>query len=374
MNVAITDKQSFAVLNPLDVRAYLVDTGWREDRVLPNLGSFWHHPANEFIQVPLPYDRSVADFTDRMRDVVEGLAEFERRSQLAVLSDLERAGQDILRVRLVRPEIADGTVPLEQGVDLLEAARTALYASAWAASSKRRRAYYSSRPPKSVTDFIEGVRLGQTERGSYVVAIETPIPPELHDQTEQTAEPFARRVTKTLLEALSTLREAANAGNAKAIENAVSSGVSANLCKALAEALHLSGSQGEIEFNVSWARTRRVAESIPRRIEFPGYLRGVIGEAAELLRSIAELESFELVGTVFQLRQETEAVILGMVDGHYRKVRVDFPAMLRDQLIDAFNARSIIRCVGELRQAGKVTELVNVRDFAVEETDDPDLS
>jgi hypothetical protein len=370
MNLAITDKQAFATLNPFEVKAYLVDTGWQEDRVLPKLGSFWRHAENDRVEVPLPYDKSVADFTDRMRDAVEVLADFEKRPQLEILKDLEWAGQDVVRVRLVRTEIEDGTLPLEQGVEFLESARNAVYASACAAASKHRRAYYYSRPPKAVTDFMEGVRLGQTERGSYVVAIETPIAPELQEQTGQIPEPFARTVTRTLAGALETLREAATRGNAKAIESAVSAGVSANLCSSMAEALHLSGSQGEVEVRVSWARTRRVAESTPRKISFPSYLKGVISEAAELLRSIAEIDNFELIGTVYQLRQNTEAVILGLVDDHYRKVRVEFPSALRDQLIDAFNSRSIIRCIGELRQVGKITELTNAREFSVDEADE----
>jgi hypothetical protein len=370
MKLAITDNEPFAVLNPLEVKAYLLAAGWNEVRVLPGRGSFWRHPSNECCELPLPYDRSIGDFPDRMRDAVEVLSQVEDRSPLGVLKDLEQAGQDVIRVRLVSSEIEDGSLPLERGVELLAAARNTLYASALAASSSHRRPYYYSRPPKNVSDFMEGVRLGQTERGSYVVAIETPVAPELQEQTEQTPEPFGRKVTRTLTSALEVLLGAANRGNARDIERSVSAGVSANLCSALADALRLSGSHGEVEVRVTWARTRRVPDSAPGKISFPSYLGGVISEAAGLLRSISEIENFELEGTVYQLRQDTEAIILGLVDGRYRKVRLTFPPEFREELIRGYRERSILRCFGELRQVGKTSELVNARSFSIEETDE----
>jgi len=374
MKLAITDAESFGALNPLEVKAYLVDTGWLEARVLEHRGSYWRHPAYAEVEIPLPFDRKLGDFPDRMRDAVERLAVIEERSPVAVLQDLERAGLDVIRVRLVSSGNDDGSVPLEEGVELMESARNAIYASAWAAASKHRRPYYSSRPPKEVSDFMAAIRQGQTERGSYVVALEAPVAPELaepelSEQTRSTPEPFSRRVTQTLTSSLQVLRDAANRGNAKEIEEAVNAGVSANLCVAVADALRLAGSQGEVEVRVSWARTRRAPEEAVARVSFPSYLGGVIGEAAGLLRSISEVENFELEGTVYQLNQDTEALILGVVDGRYRKVRVTFPAQFREEMIRGFDARAVIRCVGELRQTGKVTELANARSFAFEDAE-----
>jgi len=357
MKLAITDAESFGALNPLEVKAYLVDTGWLEARVLEHRGSYWRHPAHAEVEIPLPFDSKLGDFSDRMRDAVERLAVIEERSPVAVLQDLERAGLDVIRVRLVSSGNDDGSVPLEEGVELMESARNAMYASAWAAASKHRRPYYSSRPPKEVSDFMAAIRLGQTERGSYVVALEALVAPELAEQTEPKPEPFSGRVTRTLASSLRVLRDAVNAG------------VSANLCVAVADALRLAGSQGEVEVRVSWARTRRAPEEAVARVSFPSYLGGVIGEAAGLLRSTSEVEDFELEGTVYQLNQDTEAVILGVVDGRYRKVRVTFSAQFREEMIRGFDARAVIRCVGELRQTGKVTELANARSFAFEDAE-----
>ena len=73
MKLAITDAESFGDLNPLEVKAYLVDTGWLEARVLEHRGSYWRHPAHAEVEIPLPFDRKLGDFSDRMRDAVERL-------------------------------------------------------------------------------------------------------------------------------------------------------------------------------------------------------------------------------------------------------------------------------------------------------------
>ncbi len=214
---------------------------------------------------------------------------------------------------------------------------------------------------------MDTVRLGQTERGSYVVAIETPVSPELAGQVGLGPEPFARRVTRQLATSLHALLRAAQNQDASEIQQSVASGVSANLCSAMANALGLSVPKGEVEVRVSWARTRRVPPNTPVSVLFPGYLTGVISEAATILRANSEIESFELEGTVYKLRQDTEAIILGLVDGQHGKVRLTIPDHYRDALIRAFERRSIVTCTGELRQTGKIAELLNVRSLDTSE-------
>jgi hypothetical protein len=63
-------------------------------------------------------------------------------------------------------------------------------------------------------------------------------------------------------------------------------------------------------------------------------------------------------------------VILGWVDDRLKKVRVAFSPEHREELIKAFEDRPIIRCEGELRQSGKVTELLNPRNLSLDDSED----
>lgn len=362
--------RSFSALNPSDVRAYLQSTGWSRFRELNAAGALWRNGAKgSACEVALPNDPAVGDFTRRMNELVHTVAEFEHRNPVAVLADLGRAGHDVLRFRLVRPDVEDGSVPLAAGVDLMESAKETLYASAIAAAYPFPKPYYPSRAPKQVTEFMESVRLGQTERGSYVVTLEAPVPPSLGDGSAiEMPVPYARRVTQTLASALTALRAAATTGAAPALRETIRSGASANLCTALSGALHSAGQRGEVEVRLNWAQTRPA--QAPMQIIFPGYLSGVLQEAASLLKAGAEQDSFELTGTVHQIRQDQDAVILGWVDDRLRKVRLAIPPEYRNLLIQAFETRSLIRCVGELRSAAKYAELLHAREFVL--LPDPD--
>src|SRR4051812_12848880 len=79
---------------------------------------------------------------------------------------------------------------------------------------------------------------GQTEHGSFVVTLLAPVPPLLQPKLDPSwaspaDEPMERLVTRRLMQALEASRTAAEmalSGDAKAFEDAVNAGVSANLC------------------------------------------------------------------------------------------------------------------------------------------------
>lgn len=377
MRVSIESKEAFKTLNPLDVRAYLQNTGWRVYRELPKRGAFWRKTIHdETFEVALPYDEEVADYLERLRDLVntvanaESVGAHESRSALQVLRDLQQSGQDIIRLRSSRPESESGSMPLDQGVDLFEGARQALLSCAWAAVSPR--PFYASRPPRQVTDFMETVRLGQTEYGSYVVTLEAPVPPTFDDADVDMPDPFPRVVTKMFARSLEILREVASRGAAKDIRHAVSEGVSANLCSAIASALSSAGSYGELEVTINWAKNRMVPDQTTR-VAFPSYLSSAIAEAGNLLKANSDVDDFELEGTVQKLTHTetselsqgmgTEVVVLGWVEGRLRQVKMKIPAEARDLVIAAFQERSVIRCTGELRLLPRSVELNNARNF-----------
>ena len=122
---------------------------------------------------------------------------------------------------------------------------------------------YRARRPQEAADYLRGLRLGQTERGSFVVTIVSRVSPSLagprafHEELFS-EEPFERRVSYTLVESLAAVRSAAESAASKAtfdaFANGVSEGVSANLCDALVGmGRHLSDN-ASLSVEVSWAR------------------------------------------------------------------------------------------------------------------------
>src|SRR6185295_3097822 len=159
---------------------------------------------------------------------------------------------------------------------------------------------------------LRKVRLGQTERGSYVFTLISPVSPALRDATAiATEEPFERRVVETLAGALRATRQAAlvsaiRGGDMEPFKNAITQGVSANLFEAISGLSEASGEQ-PLEVSFAWARSRALTANFPTRVRLTQDIIPSIREAARVFRATEPLPDFELVGSVVALRREEGA-------------------------------------------------------------------
>jgi hypothetical protein len=199
-----------------------------------------HHglldPGNDE-EIVLPLREEVGDFALRVSEVLKVLESVEHRSQLEILRDLLTSSSDLIRVRASTGQTTNGSIPLDLAVLFVEEARDLMLAAA--CSTVGPRAYYARRKPAQANDYLRGVRMGQTERGSYVLTILSPVPPSLRAAEPEDAppEPFERKVSRTLATALASVRTAAQraavTGDMQPFREAVEFGVSANFCDAL---------------------------------------------------------------------------------------------------------------------------------------------
>lgn len=135
------------------------------------------------------------------------------------------------------------------------------------------------------------------------------VPPpisSLHLETEDLIAPIQRRLTRRLMEALYSARQAVErtvAGHEGAFADGLESGVSANLCKALARMIEPLPT---LDIDVLWARTRPV-KLPPPIIRFGPSEAPLLPEAARSFRERAPRPDFLLFGYVRLLtRGETD--------------------------------------------------------------------
>ena len=187
-------------LRPGDVRLYLTSRGWVPKRNgATDKAMEFRHPSFPGAELLLPLQREVGDFVLRMADVVVSLATIEQRPAWEVLKDVSGPPGDVFRLRVFAADAELGSLPLVEGIDLLRGGRDLLLAAA--CSAIRPQPLHPLRLPKEAHEFLRSCRLGQTERGSFVATIITPVPPEI--QSELTfVEPFSRKVTTGLMSTL----------------------------------------------------------------------------------------------------------------------------------------------------------------------------
>jgi hypothetical protein len=266
---------------------------------------------------------------------------------------------DLIRVRAPSREAESGSLPIDQAVAFVERSRDLVLAAACAAITKR--AYFATRKPTKATEHLSCVRVGQTERGSYVLTILSPVPPALAPEGElpldlEPPEPYERQVTRILAEGLAAMehvaRKAASSGGMAAFEHAVSLGVSANPCEAVAGLSAVSLADG-LDIRIAWSRTPPAAPSIPSRIVLGSDSIPLIQEAAGLFKDTAPVEDVEIQGFVTRLargpqERSGEATLEGLVDGQLRRAAVELGEGIYSQAVQVHDQRQRVACAGDL--------------------------
>jgi hypothetical protein len=356
---------------PLDAAAYLRVHGWKQSHVKPDRYSLWtkSDAIRGDFEVLVPEMLDASDLCNRVAELMTTLAVEEGRVLDEVVEDIATPNCDVVRARL-RDENEGATLSLENGAEAFRNIYDLLLAagcSAW-----KPRAAYGPRKPDEALRFMRGLRLSPSRPGSYVIKVVSPVAPRLGqiDLFDATEEPFARRATLALARALQSaidgVRNAAANGKVDALASAVPSGMSANLCDALAG---LDRASCGVEFAFSWAAARPLTQNPGEHFVLPKDAAPYLEEISRWFRQTSVLEDAEFFGIVRELKKagdETDRVTLtGTVNGERRTVLALLDGEVRLLAIQAFQERRPVTCVGELVKEGRLHQLRNPRSFAI---------
>jgi hypothetical protein len=366
----------FGTVRPLELATYMRAHGWEQVEVSPGTYSVWSGGPERSHEVLVPLNPELLDFRRRIVDAIRGIAAAERRSHRVVLEEVSAVASDLIRVRVEDPSFKDGSIPIDAGAALIRFCRDMLVAAACSATEAR--PAYPAKKPSAVIDYVKTVRLGQTQRGSFVVTIKAPVPTT--DQVEipgiPDPMPFERRVTATLMASVAATaaaaEEAQRIGTMAPFTNAISQGVNANLCEALAGALEETDAQG-LGLTISWAPARPPGAllALPSDVTLRRDALPVLTEAVKHFREQSAEPDAELKGYVIALKRDEgellgEAVIFGRTPRGHRKVRVvDLHHDEYNAVVEAHRAQNVVRMVGSLRKEGRSFVLRNAAEIAV---------
>ena len=229
---------------------------------------------------------------------------------------------------------------------------------------------YRAGANREARDLLSQMRLAQTEYGSFVVVLWTPVVsspiPELFSEFGETAEPPAeRRLTRGLSDALdATLRvtERVVEGVSGDLTRIIRAGVSANLCEAVAK---LISPFSKLDVSITWARTRPTATA-RKEFRFAKADAPILLEAARLFRLREPKPDVRLFGFVRRLgRQETEsggAIALSTsIEGNQVSVAVTLKQSDYDRAIQAHRDQAPVAIQGDLERSGQRWRLLNPR-------------
>jgi hypothetical protein len=378
MRASIQDRASLHAIRPLDTIAYLRSNGWSkaDQQIDPNSFSVWvrKDEAGEEYEVAVPLEQDYRDYPLRVADALNVLATVEDRSQVEIHRDLSFVSADVIRVRMIDPELNDGSVAIDEGAEAFPRARDLLLSAACSAVGPR--AYFPSRKPGQALDYMRNVRLGQTEHGSFVLTLISRVAPSLGKGDgllfDAAEDPFERRVTLRLASALAAVKQAARDAvieqSIGSFLKSVNQGVSANLCDALAGLAKDQEQDRQLEFNFAWSANRPVDPSTIRRIVFSADTFPTIQEAARQLKETAPTDDYELLGPVVKLdsdqpQENGKVTVVSLVEGTQKKITFELSGDHYRTAVEAHRDENLVKCRGSLHREGRRFSLTEIHDF-----------
>lgn len=365
-------KKQLLDVSPDQLESYLAISGWKRDDELGDLASIWHRPEAQHVdaEVLLPQSKSTKDYADRFVDAVLAIAAFEERPTMEVAKAIAGFFADHISVRVFHHDVAEGTIPLNDGVLLNLRARDLVASSAMSTLSKQR--HFSGKRPPEAREFLESLRLGQTEVGSYVVNVIAPVKPALSDQQSMPMTSMTRVVTANLSSSLDALSRAierfAQADDLTVFDDAVAVGASANMCDAL---LGFSGEERTRGFEI--IITPSLSEEFkfqPRHFVFDVEKVSLIAVASEYYKDNYVLPDRTISGFIKRLdrpvAEENGTITIEATVGNVGKhVAIELGPKDYLDAVTAHKAKEVVECRGDVHVKARTAKLLNPSGFRV---------
>ena len=390
MKVSIQDKKALLAVSPAALSAYARTSGWTKvDTHGKHSDVFTGEGLPEII---LPRTAHLGDYARVVSMVIEIFAKVADVDELALYRDLAIADRDVVRVRAVDGDDS-GSVAVSDGIDLMSGARDMILAAA--CSLQGPQPLYRAGANREARAYLNRVRLGQTEQGSFAITLLSPVisPPiqqplfstleygddpierqvtrrpadpiqqPLFSALEYGDDPIERQVTRRLADSLAATREATEktvGGDVGAFSEAVASGVSANLCEALVKLIEPFST---LDISLVWARTHPMSTA-RNVVHFDAHDAPILREAARSFREREPRPGIRLFGVVQRLKRgetDTEGTIAlwASIDGQNQAVVAVLKQSDYERAIQAHETKSPLVMEGDLERTGQRWRLLN---------------
>lgn len=362
MRVEIRDRKALLEISPGALSAYARTSGWAKAEEYGDHSDVY--ASDKSPEIILPRHQRLGDYASVVSKLIAIFAEAADMDELALYRDLVTADRDVVRVRAAAGK--DGSVNVSDGVALMNGARELILAAA--CSLQNPQPLYRTGANKEASKYLERVRMGQTEQGSFVITLLSPVVPPpiqlgLQSDWPQEEDPIERQITIRLASGLSAARKATEmtvAGDTNAFWNAVRRGVSANLCEALAGVMEPFGG---IDVILTWARTRP-APHVRDVVRFAASDAPILRAAAKSFRSREPQPDVVLIGIVRMLKrgeaeQDGTVSLRTSIDGRNQSVSIVLKQFDYERAVLAHKEKEPVVIKGDLDRVGQRWRLLN---------------
>ena len=365
MKTSIQDRDALLAVSPVALSAYARAEGWSKAEAYGDFSDIY--VADGLPEIILPRTENLGDYADVVSTLIGIFARVADVDELTLYRNLVTADRDVIRMRAADSD--DGTVSMNEGVDFVRGASEIVLAAA--CSYFKPQPLFRAGANREAREYLRQMRLGQTEQGSYVVTLLSPVVPPLMQLTldlgpeELPDDALERSITKHLASSLKAARQAIEGtvgGESDSFIEVVDKGVSENLCEAL-DTMIIPFSTMDVSF--VWARTRPMPKA-REVIRFSNDDAPILREAARAFRQRGPRHDESLVGFVNILnrtedQEEGKIRLKAEIDGQMHSVNAVLDQSEYARAILAHAEQATVIAEGDLERVGQRWTLLNAR-------------
>lgn len=318
--------------------------------------------TNEII---IPKNKQIKDLNYIMNNLFNILVHENHISPERLLSKLTETITDEVKIRVIHNDVKNGSIPIDDGIRLIEGGKDLAFSAA--SSVIKKSANYNGNSNSIVKDYMNNLRLGQTEIGSYIINISSDIIPEKKN-TLFPLEPFSRTVSKQIIGNLETLlnvvEEYKICNKLEIFDDNICKGISSNLCKSI---LSFGGGllNRDINLNIK-IQDSLITKDINKVFFIDHDSLPIIKKGYEHLLDNNIIEKFEAIGFVIKLSRDEELKdgeisILSNLEGNQRKIKAVLNELDYEIAIMAHQQHEKIIIEGDLKKEGRRLEIINIK-------------
>lgn len=372
MNNFLTEKNITKFI-PL-LQQYLEQQGWhkvKENDVL----SIWNKVENPSLAALLRLPNITSHATDNVEFTLialRKLADYLNSSVTLIVQAIydskpvAQLGQ--ISIRVIADDVKNGQIAFHDGIELFKSTKRLV--ENFAKSTWKKSAQFSSYKPDNVLEFMNTVKLGQTQQGSYVVNVYYPIEqPTVSDEALLPTTSFSELVSQNMASGLAALSSYLSGENnaPKSAGDFVQKGISTNLCGTL---ISLSGKNRHRDVEVTLHASHKQEENqiflLPKN-----KVKRIASISEQLAKDEYWLENFTLVGKVIErhslsggIEEGGRITVKAEIFGKGRNIHIELCPEDYKLANKATNSGKPLHLIGKLyvkQQKGEMTDLTKIQ-------------
>lgn len=316
-------------ITALSFEKYMLLNHWTRDYDFKNKNLMvFISPKGKKIAVPA--SEKFDDYYFSLDRILRSLEVYLGKSYNEILKELATSYYDRLEFRIKSEFSQDGKLPLGYAADCIDGLKDLVLYSSCAEEKAQPLCLKATSKSREI---MNKFKLAQTEVGSFIINIDAKIVDEEKEQgtlsfTEVQA-PIEHKIVKRIFTAINQINDIVERRDniSNAVTTAFKTGLTANICDAL---LKLKAEEVQIDATIRYASAITREPGTVEKIVLNNQHFYVMKEVSDRYRECTEYKDYTLHGMVGEMRKDPihekaqcEIVLVTIMDGKYKKVRVE---------------------------------------------------